>query len=367
MGLAYVAFSFMLSAVVAAQGGPLAPTGSITINAWATMGRLTYSRIDIPVGVTVTFTGGYPIQIRCAGNANIAGEISVAANGATSGPGAVSTGTGSSGVQYQSYWCSGSSRWPGNGQHAWVYGAPFPFSLDGGSPGGSVSVYGDQGLFGPPCVYLYGYPGGGGGGTLVLDADGVIDVSGTVNANGAMASFFSGVGSGGSIMLRGRSGLVVSGSVLARPGFFWPGGLPGPEHGYVRLDAYGQAPTILGIVDPPPYVMRIPFLIEEQPPQRGMSWGLQVAAPPGDGVFLAVAFQTGSYTGPYGTVGIDVNNAITFAVLNMPSGTHDPVASFQMPMPNNPAFTGLQFWTAGLDYYTAQPPRYTNTIFSMLR
>ncbi|MBL8722872.1 MAG: hypothetical protein JNK49_02440 [Planctomycetes bacterium] len=361
------AFSFFVfSTVVGAQGAPLAPTGSITIDASATMGQLAYSRIDIPAGVTVTFSGSHPIQIRCTGSANIVGEISVAANGARSGPGAVSTGSGSSGVLYTSFLCGGSSQAASSGRHAGVYGSTFPFSLEGGSPGGHCFVYGQGDPF-TPCTFLYAYFGGGGGGTLVLDADGVIDVSGTVNANGGAGSFYSGSGSGGSILLRGRSGLIVRGTVQARPGFAWPGSPPGPEHGYIRLDAYGQVPVVLGVLDPPAHVMRLPLLVEQEEPRLGMPWRLQVAAPAGDGVFLAAAFQPGSFTGPYGQVGIDLYNAITFAFLTMPVGTHDPIATFQMTMPANTAFAGVQIWTAGLDYFTAQQPRYTNTVFSVLR
>lgn len=354
------------TAVVVAQAPALTPSSSLTIDASATQGVLTYSLINIPVGVTVTYTGSYPIQIRCAGDAIIDGAIGVGAAGSTAGPGAVATGAGSPGTQYNSFLCGGWNTYAGNGVHAGVYGSTLPFSLAGGSPGGDVSVYGQSGIF-SQCGYLYSYAGGGGGGTLVIDADGVVDVAGTVDANGGL-SFYAGSGSGGSILLRGRSGLTVrpSGNVLARPGW-WLGSAPGQAHGYVRLDAYGQAPMVLGVVDPPPDVVRQPLLIETQPPTIGSSWDLQVVAPAGDGVFLAASFQPGNYTGPYGTVGIDVYSAITFGFVTLPAVGHDPISAFQLPVPNNPTFVGLNLWTAGLDWYTPLPPRYSNTIQSVVQ
>jgi hypothetical protein len=203
----------------------------------------------------------------------------------------------------------------------------------------------------------------------VLEADGVIDVSGSVEANGMQAWWTNtGAGSGGSILLRGMGGLTVraGGLVAARPGpslySSWPA-----YFGLIRLDAYGQQPTLLGVVDPAPHVLRLPYLMETQAPTIGATWDLQVVAPAGDGVFLAASFQPGSFTGAYGTVGIDVATAITFGLMIVPATGHDPIATLRLPVPNVPALVGLNLWTAGLDWNTALPPRYTNTIQSTVR
>ena len=90
-------------------------------------------------------------------------------------------------------------------------------------------------------------------------------------------------------------------------------------------------------------------------------------APRGDTVFLAASFRPGSFTSNYGTVGIDVPTAISFAQVTMPATGHDPMATYQLSVLNVPGLVGLDLYTAGLDWYTALPPRYSNTIHSVVQ
>jgi hypothetical protein len=340
-----------------AQLQPLAPTASTSIDVDPTSGLLSYSSITIPQGVTVRFTGTHPVIVSVQGDVRIDGELSVAAFpagfGSGDGPGAVMTGAGTSG---SFSWDPYSNTWVGSpatsGHHATLYGAAVPFDLAGGSPGGANVYIG--GAFGGFTIVS----GGGGGGTLVVEAGGRVDVSGRVNADGLGPAFgYASSGSGGSILLRGMLGCSIAGGgrVTAMP------------EGIIRLDAYDLAPQVAGTVQPSPTIMRYPDLTETIAPVLGGTWQLRVAAPRGDGVFLAASFQPGSGTNPYGTYGIDLNNAITFAVLGLPTTGHDPLATFTLPVPNAPQLIGLSLWVQGLDWYTAQLPRYTQTIATSIR
>jgi hypothetical protein len=94
-------------------------------------------------------------------------------------------------------------------------------------------------------------------------------------------------------------------------------------------------------------------------PVINATWQVRVAAPRGDGVFLAASFQPGSGTNQYGTYGIDLTTAITFAVVTLPGIGHDPLITFDLPVPNLPQLAGLNLWVQGLDWFTALPPSYT--------
>lgn len=356
-----------LAAPVFAQAPVLAPTASMTIDVDATFGNLTYASIAIPSGVAVRFTGRYPARIRVLGDVRVDGELSVVPvtpvpNALLGGPGAVSLGAGVQGYltsywgyfdpflnQYVPGYTTGSPGQPG--RHATVYGSARPFDLAGGSPGGYAYTTYVLMPWNIPQGGNYDY-GGGGGGTLVVEAAGRIEVYGTVTADGGAGSGYAGDGSGGSILLRGLGGcLVAAGATVTAV----------PE-GIVRLDAYDVAPQITGTVVPTPTVVRLPDLEETAPPVIGNTWQLRVAAPRGDAVFLAASFQSGSSTTPYGTVGIDLATAITFAVVTMPTTGHDPLGTFHLAVPNVPQLVGLNLWVQGLDWFTSQSPRYTQTV-----
>jgi hypothetical protein len=365
--LVLCALSLSLPAV--AQLPVLAPTASTTIDVDATFGLLSYASIAIPAGVTVRFTGHHPVRITVPGNVRVDGELSVASTGSVSGPGGVTTGIGFPGFYNwvpgywdfwtyfpQQVWVSGYySGFPGgDGRHASMYGSALPFDLAGGSPGGGAWY---QPYWGMYEVQPGGnYPGGGGGGTLVVEAAGRVEVFGLVNANGAGGGT-AGRGSGGSILLRGLLGcsIATGASVIALP------------EGIVRLDAYDLAPQVNGTVQPSPTIVRYPDLTETQPPVLGRTWQLRVATPRGDVVFLAASCQPGSGTNQYGHYGIDLSSAITFAVVTVPSTGHDPLGTFQLSVPNAPQFAGLPLYVQGLDWFTSLPPRYTQTVATMVQ
>lgn len=358
---------------LAAQLPVLAPTSSITIDVNPTFGVLSYASIAIPANVVVIFSGDYPVRITVAGDVRIDGTVDVGApvmlfplGFPDSGPGSVQTGAGRNG--YYS-WSPGYYEWgftgmtwvPGyysgssstNGRHSSLYGTALPFDLAGGSPGGSTTYGAYWGMWEQRAWSFL--QGGGGGGTLVIEAAGRIDVAGMVTADGRIGP--ASTGSGGSILLRGLRGcdIAAGATVTAMP------------EGIVRLDAYDLVPQIAGTVQPAPMVVRYPNLEEVQPPAVGATWQLRLAAPRGDVVFLAASFLAGSGTSPYGTYGIDLGTAITFGVVTVPGNGHDPLGTFDLPIPNVPQLAGLALWVQGLDWFTSQPPRYTQTLATMVR
>lgn len=352
---------WVLSTTLCAQNPPLAPTANVVLDTNPTQGHFAFSSIAIPAGVTVLFAGTYAVQIRCDGDASIDGILSADAVRSVSGPGSSLLGKGAPGNidQY-------SGGYPGgDGVHAGHYGSAQPFDLAGGSPAGDtvLTTY-SWNPWGPPLVWTGTWPGGGGGGTLVLEADGRIDLRGRISANGALDTFTGTYGSGGSVLLRARSVVVhPSARLQARTEPGYSRALPG----YVRVDAYAQAPVLQGSFDPAPLSVTLPELIETSPPQLGSTWQLDVYAPRGDGVFLAASFIPGSATNNYGSVGIDIATAITFALVAVPAAGHDPRGVFQLSVPNDARLLGLPLWTAGLDWFTAAPPHYTNTVATVVQ
>jgi hypothetical protein len=356
---------------VVAQLQPLLPTADLVVDVDPTQGAFAYSRIDIPAGVTVRFASGtswstgsppIPVRITVAGGVRIAGTLSVSPLLSfvvtSNGPGAVATGAGAMGwMQFtKNPWGPiGTGTWSGStGQpalHSSRYGTAIPFDLAGGSPGGTT--FWNSGVFGP--VRLPD-AGGGGGGSLVLEAGGGIDVVGTVSAREGVGAAR---GSGGSILLRAMQGITIGASGVVDAGF----------EGIVRLDAYDQVMPAAAIqrVAPAPTVLRLPDLAETAAPTPGGTWQLRVIAPRGDVVYLAASFVPGTGTTPYGTVGIDLATAITFAVVALPTTGHDPIATFALPIPNVPQLLGLGLWVQGLDWVTNQAPRYTQTLSTSVR
>lgn len=358
---------FALVVPVLAAQSPLVPTSNTSIDVNPTQGLLNYTLIDVPAGVTVTLTGDYPVQIQCDGDVVVRGSLSVDSpvlnplSPQLGGPGAVATGAGISGASYSwssplgALYCSSPSTYATAAAHAGQYGTVMPFSLDGGSPSGTQVSYFEFGTTGQcwPTIYA---PGGGGG-TLFVEAAGAISIHGSVTADGASGAE---KGSGGSILLRAMGGLTVhaGGSVSAVAG----GGGP---NGIVRLDSYGVAPAISGAVTPAPTTVELPFLEEVQPPSIGTTWIIRAFAPRGDAVVLASSYQPGSFTlQPFGSVGIDVANAITLDVLQVPATGHDPFDVYQLAVPNSAALIGLNLFTAGLNVQSMQVPRFTNTLQS---
>lgn len=359
------------AAAVRAQHPPLAPTSDTTIV--VPFGALHYSLIHIPAGVTVKFIApggvpGMPAVVLCDGDAIVHGTLSVAGDIINDLPaGWVTTGRGADGLS-----CGlgpGSIYWPpAGGRHAGSYGSVLPFSLEGGSPGGNLLYYSDLGC----TQFASRTDGGEGGGTLVLLAEGRIEVDGTVTADGISSS--SG-GSGGSILLRGGAGLAVlpGGAVTARGATAptapppWPPQMSSGAPGYVRLDAWGAQPAIQGTVAPAPTVLELPYLRSPSPPRIGTTWVLAVFAPENASVFVAASLTPGSGAPtPFGPLGLDLTTA-SFVALVVAQPGHDPVASVPWPIPNAPALVGLQVWVQALAVPAALPARLTNTLAAVLQ
>jgi len=359
-----------------AQNPVLAPTVDTSI---VVTGPLHYGSIQVPAGVTVRFVAPVtpthvpspPTVVFCDGDAIVHGTLSVAGDVGfvapfTSAAGWVNTGAGLPGMQCGTL--GGAGYWyspPTGGLHAGTYGSVVPFSLEGGSPGGYLARYG------PGCwPGLANDQGGWPGGTLVLLAQGRIEVGGAVTADGYHPGSSS--GSGGSILLRGAAGVTVlpNGSVTALSGSYIFQPTPPPitfgAPGYVRLDAYGAAPVIQGTVNPAPTVLALPHLRTQSPPQIGSTWILDVLAPENAPIFLAVSLQPAPGTPtPFGPLGIDLALAAGLA-LTVAQPSHDPIAGVPLPVPNAPALIGLQLWVQGFVVPQNLPPRLTNTLAAVV-
>lgn len=366
-------FPLCAAAAARAQHPPLAPTTDTSI---VVSGPLRYSSILVPVGVTVRFVLPVvwpppfrPAVVLCDGDAIVHGTLSVAGGVRyvapfTSAAGSVTTGRGGDGFS-----CASGRFWPPDGgRHAGTYGSVVPFSLDGGSIGGTMLFYND-----PLCTqWASSVPGGEGGGTLVLLAAGRIEVDGAVTADGSGG--LSG-GSGGSVLLRGDGGVVVlpGGSVTARggtaptaPAPFPPqGGVGAP--GYVRLDAWGAPPVIQSTLSPTPVVLELPYLRQQSQLRIGTTWILDVFVPENAPVFVAASVTPGTGTPTaFGPLGLDPATA-AFVALAVAQAGHDPVASVPWAIPNAPALVNLPVWIQALAVPTALPARLTNTLAAVVQ
>lgn len=360
---AFAVTAWLLSALPT-QHPALAPTSNTTI---PTSGTLHCSSILIPVGVTVQFTGTAPAVVWCDGDCIVHGTLSAAATFLTDGPGAVSQGMGSAGFSCGPagmgfVFCAGQFWLAGSGAHHGAYGSSVPFSLAGGSPGGSTANYWHSW---PGCcdVFLGDSPGGGGGGTLVVIAEGRVVIDGVIDVSGGtvMSS-----GSAGSLLLRGAGGTMIlpGGQLLAGPA--------SANGGYVRLDAWGSPPLVQGsIVAPAPTVLELPHLRASSPPRTGTTWWVDIHAPANTFVILAASLLPGpNTTTPFGTVGIDLPNAVTVAAAMSsasPAGSHDPQATIPWPIPNAASLLGLSLWLQAIAVPTALSPRLTNVISAIVQ
>lgn len=261
--------------------GAFTPTASIEITLPAD-GKLNYSTVNVPAGVTVTFkknTANTPVYMLATGNVTIAGTMDLSATDATvvapgrGGPGGLDGGLGA----YPDT-CGGAGLGLGGGKAAtkgtgtMSYGgggggASFGTAgTNGATPGASYSnggitgeTYGNISILpliggsggGGGCGgTIYGGTsaggGGGGGGAILIASSGTIDVSGTIRAdggNGGAAGTSSGKGgggSGGSIKLmadviKGNGTLSAVGGIGTVSGGSYNGGSGG--NGRIRLES----------------------------------------------------------------------------------------------------------------------------------
>ena len=195
--------------------------GDLTISADTTLDRGLYSvnNFVVEAGVTVTVVGGVTIQ--CTGDATINGTMICPP--VVPGGGEVFLGYTASAGNFVIY-----PPITGQGQGAggsFSPGAPypFPFLLGSGGAGGRVQVEGvDTG--GTPAI------GGLGGGYIIIEAAGTINVSvnGVIDCRGGsgiapVGNFFrasgSGGGSGGCIWLKSSTSIALdSGASIRVPG-----------------------------------------------------------------------------------------------------------------------------------------------------
>ena len=257
--------------------GPFAPTANQTIIV-PDSGVFNFTTVNIPAGVTVTYTrnnlNNKPVTILASGDVVIVGSINVDGSGGSTngfggrggpggfgggqggygfdqsfsgtpgegpgggggGVGSLSTSPGSGGGGgFGTNGAAGASQTTGNaGQPGLRFGTVTIIPLIGGSGGGGgASVNNSRG----------GAAGGGGGGILIASS-GSITISGSITArggNGAVGNAGGGGGSGGAIRLiantiSGSGNLNATGGAGGGANVTFGGGVGG--QGYIRIEAF---------------------------------------------------------------------------------------------------------------------------------
>lgn len=229
---------------------------------WAVVFK--YSSVSIAAGATVTFANHpsrAPVVWLVSGDVTIAGKVDLSGKDAPPPPALAEPGPG--GFR------------GGSGYVAETFGAGTGFGIGGGDGGptadkGFGGSYGSTGLDDrkrPNPAPLYGNPsnipllggsgggssqwrgdsgGGGGGGAILVACSGVIDLAGSIVANGGNQREFGGSGSGGAIRLVAKTvsgaglGSAVGGGIGGgNRGFGGPGGL-----GRIRVEGVSVSPTV---------------------------------------------------------------------------------------------------------------------------
>ncbi len=294
-------------------------------------GVLNYTTINIPSGVTVTFTPNTtntPVYMLASGNVTIAGTISVAgAAPVTSsylpgigGPGGFNGGYANSVVLGTT---AGNGMGPGGGTNTNVHAN---YATTGSTtlpaPYGNVNIVpfiGGSGGAGYGSFY-----GSGGGGAILIASSTQITFSGTISANGG--SYYAGGGSGGAIKLMANT-ITGEGTLNAIGG-------SSAGNGRIRLEAY----TINRLAGSNPiYTMGQPgsALSSTQPALTITSIG---------GVTTPTA-PSGSYAVPDMVLAYDTPNpvAINLSAANVPVGTTITVKV----VPQNGAVTSVSTTLSG--------------------
>lgn len=283
-----LALGFVVPAQAAFDSGSSGADGAFTPTANTVLqvpesGIFNYTTVNIPAGVTITFTKNSkntPVTILAIGDVTIAGTVTL--NGANGGiliPGAGNVGGfdgGSGGTVLKSgkrgdgtgggfggllnaseYRASGGG---GGGGFGTGGGNGTTWSTSGGAGG---VVYGNENVVpaiggsggggGGGTTTYTGGGGGGGGGSIVIASSGTISVSGTITANGGTGGYGesncggaggAGGGSGGSIRLIANI-VTGNGTITATggggSGCNNPGG--GGGAGRIRFDAWSLTRT----------------------------------------------------------------------------------------------------------------------------
>jgi len=226
-----------------------------------------------------------------------------------------------------------------------TYGSAWPFDTRGGS--------GSGGFANPISYGTPGLGGSGGGGTIVLSADGPLDVRGRVSARGA------GIASAGSILLQSTVALRIQGSVDAGgPSWFWEGG-----SGWIRLDAHGDPPAVVGVT-PNPMVVVLPRFGDVPTPSIGSLWRIRLDAWPGDVVAVWLSSRQASLPfPPFGTLRLDPTAGLFLAGETPMAASMtglEASGTLTVPVPNVPGLRGVTLHAQGLNVITAAAnPRFT--------
>ncbi|HXI24683.1 MAG TPA: hypothetical protein VNG71_12530 [Pyrinomonadaceae bacterium] len=261
--------------------GAFSPTVSASV-AVPESGVFNYTTVNIPVGVTITYTRSStnkPLTILASGDVVIAGTINIDGKpgntnglGGLGGPGGYNGGSGGYGFD-QSF-----SGVPGDGPSggggglggATVTGTNIGdgggggYGLAGGNGGGGTNggiggprfgavtilplIGGSGAGGGAASANTRGGPGGGGGGAILIASSGTITLNGTIFSRGGAGAgcctFFTagGGGAGGAVRLisntfTGTGTVNVSGG-SGSGGNFHSGGSGG--QGYVRVEAFDK-------------------------------------------------------------------------------------------------------------------------------
>lgn len=234
--------------------GALNPSTNIVINmADHPNGIYQYTSVNIPSGVTVTFIPNatnspvtWLVQSNCVinGTVNVSGPFLNSYIGTNGGPGGWGGGSGGSiptpgqgpggggvGIIDVSYPQGGSFATLGgnNTNSRALYGNSFLLPLLGGSGGGAAA----------------NANGGSGGGAILIAASDVIQLNGSILANGASSPGEGGGGSGGAVRLVTQT-FTGSGAISVTGGANYGAG----GSGWIRIDAlaYNDAVTFSGVV-----------------------------------------------------------------------------------------------------------------------
>jgi len=238
--------------------GAFNPTAN-TLRQLPADGVFNFTTVNIPTGVTVTFTknaANTPVYILATGDVVIAGTIKVD-GGSTSSTTGTAPGIGGPGGYDGGYGggvnaLGGKGMGPGGGgggpSTSYRAGGGGGFGTAGGTyaanHGAGGPVYGNASLV--PLIGGSGggggagysssaeYGGGGGGGALLIASSASITVTGSISANGGNGYNYAGGGSGGAIRLIANT-ISGTGNISARGGNL--GSTDNGGQGRIRLEA----------------------------------------------------------------------------------------------------------------------------------
>ncbi len=315
-------------------------------------GIFNFTTVNIPSGVTVTFTknaANTPVYILATGDVTVAGTIDI--KGGTVIHGTTTPGIGGVGGYAGGYGGStglsgGNGMGPGGGNGGTincVQGAGGSFGTIGGSRGGNCGasrpVYGNAKLL--PLIggsggggnASSGHGGGGGGGAILIASSGTITITGSIIANGGQSSGYwyddGGGGSGGAVKLVANT-IVGNGTISAIGGVQCcnvSGGF-----GRIRLEAYTNNRTA---GTDPAYSYGLPISIfVANPPSLSITSIAGANAP---------SSPTGSYAQPDMLLPSTTTNPVVVNVSasNIPVGTSVTVRAIPQYGSENTAISTL--------------------------